>query len=459
MRWISPPSAPPRCSAPRPACARSAAPAALALHGRLGGRWGRPALIAAAAGELAFDKIPGVPARTHPTGLAARLTTSAVSGHRVAGPAGAALAGAAAAGSAFAGLHARSLLDRRLPVPDPVVGAAEDAIALCLVALATRDRPPEAADDAVERAAARSGRIAAGVAASAVGTAAMTAAQTATYALTAAQPSDAPGRVGRRLLEGVFGRKVRRREREALNQAMHWLYGTSWGVALGLVTARGAEPPPVARDRRRARPRGLGGEPRRAAPARRGTAGVAAVAGRDRGGRRLPPRLRTSPPRRRCSGCAAGQTEGMARSFVVQQHQATTLHYDFRLEVGGVLRSWAVPKGPSMDPAEKRLAVEVEDHSLAHGSFEGRAGKGGVIIWDRGTYEPLDDVGIEAALERGKASFRLDGEKLHGAFTLVRTRGDEKKPQWLLIKQRDDEAGENADRPESVVSGKTLEDL
>jgi len=149
----------------------------------------------------------------------------------------------------------------------------------------------------------------------------------------------------------------------------------------------------------------------------------------------------------------------MARSFVVQQHQATTLHYDFRLEVGGVLRSWAVPKGPSMDPAEKRLAVEVEDHSLAHGSFEGRAGKGGVIIWDRGTYEPLDDEGIEAALEQGKASFRLDGEKLRGAFTLVRTRGNEKKPQWLLIKRRDDEAGENADRPESVVSGKTLEEL
>jgi len=149
----------------------------------------------------------------------------------------------------------------------------------------------------------------------------------------------------------------------------------------------------------------------------------------------------------------------MARSFVVQQHQATTLHYDFRLEVGGVLRSWAVPKGPSMDPAEKRLAVEVEDHSLAHGSFEGRAGKGGVIIWDRGSYEPLDDEGIEAALAQGKASFRLAGEKLRGAFTLVRTRGNEKKPQWLLIKRRDDEAGENADWPESVVSGKTLEEL
>ncbi len=128
----------------------------------------------------------------------------------------------------------------------------------------------------------------------------------------------------------------------------------------------------------------------------------------------------------------------MARSFVVQLHQATTLHYDFRLEVGGVLRSWAVPKGPSMDPADKRLAVEVDDHSLAHGTYEGPT----VVIWDRGSYEPLDDVGIEAALERGKASFRLDGEKLRGAFTLVRTRGNEKKPQWLLIKRRDDEAAE-----------------
>ena len=151
----------------------------------------------------------------------------------------------------------------------------------------------------------------------------------------------------------------------------------------------------------------------------------------------------------------------MASSFVVQQHQATTLHYDFRLEVGGVLRSWAVPKGPSMDPAEKRLAVEVEDHSLEHGGFEGRAGRGGVIIWDRGTYEPLD-APFADALDRGKASFRLHGEKLHGAFTLVRTRGSERKPQWLLIKQRDDEAdgtGPVAERPESVVSGKTLDEV
>jgi DNA ligase D-like protein (predicted 3'-phosphoesterase) len=123
----------------------------------------------------------------------------------------------------------------------------------------------------------------------------------------------------------------------------------------------------------------------------------------------------------------------MGNTFVVQLHQATTLHYDFRLEVGGVLRSWAVPKGPSMDPADKRLAVEVPDHSLAHGSYEGP----NVTIWDRGTYEGLDDVPIADALERGKASFRLDGEKLHGDFALIRTRGDERKPQWLLFKKRD----------------------
>jgi DNA ligase D-like protein (predicted 3'-phosphoesterase) len=156
----------------------------------------------------------------------------------------------------------------------------------------------------------------------------------------------------------------------------------------------------------------------------------------------------------------------MAASFVVQQHRASTLHYDFRLEVGGVLRSWAVPKGPSMNPADKRLAVEVEDHSISWGSFEGRIGEGygegAVIVWDRGTYEGLDEVPMEEALARGKASFRLHGEKLHGGFTLVRTRGSARKPQWLLIKKRDGEAdgeGPVGDRPESVVSGKTLDEL
>jgi hypothetical protein len=199
--------------------------AALALHGRLGRGRARAAVIAAGAGELAFDKLPNAPARTHVSGLGARLTTGTLSGHRAAGPAGAAIGGAAAMGSAFAGLHARTVLVDRLPVPDPVVGAAEDAIVLCLVALAGGER---------------GGRVAAGVAATAVGTAAMTAAQAA-----AGSDSDAPGRVGRRVVEGVFGRRVRRRERGPLNHAMHWLYGTSWGVALGALTAGEDEPPPV----------------------------------------------------------------------------------------------------------------------------------------------------------------------------------------------------------------------
>src|SRR4051812_31102421 len=120
-------------------------PAALALHGRLGQGRSRAALVAARAGELAFDKLPGVPARTHVSGLGARLGTAAPAGPRRAGPRGAAVGAAAAVGSAFAGLHARSLLVSRLPLPDPVVGAAEDALVLCLVALATRDRAPGAA--------------------------------------------------------------------------------------------------------------------------------------------------------------------------------------------------------------------------------------------------------------------------------------------------------------------------
>ena len=151
--------------------------------------------------------------------------------------------------------------------------------------------------------------------------------------------------------------------------------------------------------------------------------------------------------------------------FVVQQHDASTLHYDFRLEVGGVLRSWAVPKGPSMNPADKRLAVEVEDHSIEWGSFEGRIGagygKGAVIVWDRGTYENLNDVPMDEALERGKASFRLAGEKLRGGFTLLRTGGGP-KPKWLLVKRRDEEAdgeGPVRTRPESVVTGRMIEDL
>lgn len=123
--------------------------------------------------------------------------------------------------------------------------------------------------------------------------------------------------------------------------------------------------------------------------------------------------------------------------FVVQEHQATAHHYDLRLEVEGVMRSWAVPKEPSMDPAVKRLAIEVEDHSLSHNDFEGELDGGWVKTWDRGTYEQGGRVPWPEALERGHAVFVLHGEKLQGGFALQRTGGGE-KPQWLLIKRRDE---------------------
>ncbi len=148
--------------------------------------------------------------------------------------------------------------------------------------------------------------------------------------------------------------------------------------------------------------------------------------------------------------------------FVVQEHQATAHHFDLRLEVDGVMRSWAVPRGPSMDPTVKRLAVQVEDHGLAHNDFEGRTGAGGVIIWDRGAYEQGGRVPWPEALERGHAVFVLHGEKLHGGFALQRT-GGAAKPQWLLIKRRDEHAQPGSDvaaeRPESVHSGLTLDEL
>jgi DNA ligase D-like protein (predicted 3'-phosphoesterase) len=148
--------------------------------------------------------------------------------------------------------------------------------------------------------------------------------------------------------------------------------------------------------------------------------------------------------------------------FVVQEHQATAHHYDFRLEVDGVMRSWAVPKGPSLDPAVKRLAVQVEDHGMAHNDFEGATGSGGVIIWDRGTYEQGGRVAWPDALDRGHAVFVLHGEKLEGGFALQRTRGGD-KPQWLMIKRRDPHARPGSDiaaeRPESVESGRSLSEL
>jgi DNA ligase D-like protein (predicted 3'-phosphoesterase) len=151
-----------------------------------------------------------------------------------------------------------------------------------------------------------------------------------------------------------------------------------------------------------------------------------------------------------------------AGAFVVQEHAATAHHFDLRLEVDGAMRSWAVPKGPSLDPAVKRLAVEVEDHAIAHNSFEGKLGDGGVIVWDRGTYEQGGRVAWPRALERGHAVFVLHGEKLRGGFALQRTRPG-KKPQWLLIKRRDEDARPGSDvvaeRPQSVISGSGLDEL
>jgi DNA ligase D-like protein (predicted 3'-phosphoesterase) len=145
--------------------------------------------------------------------------------------------------------------------------------------------------------------------------------------------------------------------------------------------------------------------------------------------------------------------------FVVQEHAASAHHFDLRLEVEGTMRSWAVPKGPSLDPAVKRLAVEVGDHDLSHNDFEGALGEGRVIVWDRGAYEQGGRVPWPRALERGHAVFVLHGEKLNGGFALQRTRPGA-KPQWLLIKRKDDDARPGSDvvaeQPRSVISGETI---
>jgi bifunctional non-homologous end joining protein LigD len=151
------------------------------------------------------------------------------------------------------------------------------------------------------------------------------------------------------------------------------------------------------------------------------------------------------------------------RMFVIQKHRATALHYDFRLEADGVLKSWAVPKGPSLDPKVKRLAMQVEDHPVDYAKFEGvipegEYGGGTVMVWDYGTYKPEDTTNVSEALRKGELKFSLNGEKLKGSWVLVRTRDR----QWLLIKHRDyytteEEVTELA--PVSILTRRSLAEI
>jgi bifunctional non-homologous end joining protein LigD len=149
--------------------------------------------------------------------------------------------------------------------------------------------------------------------------------------------------------------------------------------------------------------------------------------------------------------------------FVVQKHQGRNLHYDFRLEENGILKSWAVPKGPSLDPAVKRLAMAVEDHPLGYAHFEGNIpegqyGAGPVMVWDQGTYAPEDTDSVAASLANGELKFVLHGHKLRGSWMLVRTQNN----KWLLIKHRDAYASSKDItklEPRSVVSGRSLSEI
>jgi len=152
--------------------------------------------------------------------------------------------------------------------------------------------------------------------------------------------------------------------------------------------------------------------------------------------------------------------------FVIQKHAASRLHYDFRLELDGVLLSWSVPRGPSLSPRDRRLAVRTEDHPLDYADFEGvipqgEYGGGTVVVCDRGTWQPEGDA--RDGMAKGKLTFALHGEKLHGRWHLVRTRGGDRAENWLLFKSRDDDASDRIDivasQPVSVLSGRTVEQI
>ena len=177
------------------------------------------------------------------------------------------------------------------------------------------------------------------------------------------------------------------------------------------------------------------------------------------------------------------QAENQRLVFVIHKHQATTLHYDFRLEIGGVMPSWAIPKGPTLDPRLKRLALPTGDHALDYRHFEGvleegQYGAGPVMVWDEGTYTPEREKGkgvweevneraeaeavMQQGLEAGALKFRLYGQKLKGSFALIRTRGMSKKETWLFIKHHDGytQAGYDAnDADYSAVSGRSLAEI
>lgn len=187
-------------------------------------------------------------------------------------------------------------------------------------------------------------------------------------------------------------------------------------------------------------------------------------------------KLTSEPPGK----IGAKRQEGAPRTYVIQKHAASRLHYDFRLELGGVLKSWSVPKGPSLDPKVKRLAVEVEDHPMEYGGFEGiipkgQYGGGTVLLWDRGVWAPQGDA--DKDLRKGELKFVLEGEKLSGGFALIKLKGKpNKRPGssaqaypddrgWLLIKEKDPGARPEAElditaaRPESVATQRTLEEI
>ena len=159
--------------------------------------------------------------------------------------------------------------------------------------------------------------------------------------------------------------------------------------------------------------------------------------------------------------------------FVIQKHEATNLHYDFRLEIDGVLKSWAVPKGPSTDPSEKRLATLTEDHPLEYAGFEGTIpeeeyGGGTVIVWDGGTYRNLreekeDGKSMQESFDEGKVEVWLEGKKLLGGYVLIHTGGKKDDKRWLLKKMKDDSADARRNpvstEPESILSGKTIQEI